>query len=504
MILIIDFGSQTTHLIGRRIKDLGVNAEIISPENAVDYIRDSKPKGIILSGGPDSVYQENSILIDKQIFNFGIPVLGICYGLQLMSYFLGGEVVSGKKKEYGPAILTIKKENPLFFNLPDKLEVWMSHGDEVKSPPKGAVVSGCTQTIKVASFAWEEKNFYGVQFHPEVQHTPKGMKILENFVFGICREIAVDKKIDIKNIITKLKEDLKGKAVCALSGGIDSAVAAVLSSKAIGDDLTCFYVDTGLMRYEQTKQVEDTFKKHFRLNLQVIYAKKEFLKALKGVVDPEEKRKVVGETFIRIFEKEAKKIKAKYLVQGTIYPDVIESKGTKHSDKIKTHHNVGGIPEYHSFTIVEPLKYFYKDEVRSIAKELSFPETIIHRHVYPGPGLAVRVIGEVTEEKLDILRQADRIVVEEIKKAGIYNDIWMAFAVFSGIKTTGVGGDERKYGETIAVRVIESKDTMTADWVRLPYKVLARISNRITNEVFQVVRVVYDITTKPPSTMEWE
>jgi GMP synthase (glutamine-hydrolysing) len=508
MILIIDFGSQTTHLIGRRINDLGVNVQIVIPGEAFNAITKYKPRGIILSGGPSSVYGKDALLIDKKIFDFGIPVLGICYGLQLMAQVLGGKVAKGKKKEYGPALFSLSLSNPLFSgwdNRRNKFKVWMSHFDQVINPPGESVITGSTESVEVAAFSDESKNLYGIQFHPEVHHTEYGKEIFENFIYKICNENPLGRK----NKIEELKEDIKksigeNKAVCALSGGIDSSVAAYLAYQVIGKNLTCFYVDTGLMRNGETLEIRETFKNKLKLPVVIINAEKEFLGALKGITDPEEKRKIIGETFIRIFEREALKLGSKILIQGTIYPDVIESQGTKHSDKIKTHHNVGGIPEKHGFKIVEPLRMFYKDEVREIAKDLKFPESIIHRHVFPGPGLAVRIIGEVTREKLDILRKADEIVVEEIKKSGLYDGIWMAFAVFTGVKSTGVTGDERKYGETIAIRAIESKDTMTADWSRLPYDLLASISNRIVTEVFEVVRVVYDITTKPPGTMEWE
>ncbi len=508
MIVIIDFGSQTTHLIGRRIRDLGVKSEIILPQDAFKSIKKFSPRGIILSGGPASVFGKDALLVDKAIFELGIPVLGICYGLEVLGQMLGGKVAPGEKKEYGPTSFSLKKECSLFANWGKNkkdFKVWMSHFDQVIEPPKGSVVVGSTPAVKIAAFADEKKKIYGIMFHPEVHHTQYGQEILNNFVVKICGENPLLGTKKIEEIKQYLKKEIgNSKAVCALSGGIDSSVTAYLTHQVIGKNLTCFYVDTGLMRIGETEEIKNTFRNKLKLPLVVIDGKKDFLKALKEITEPEEKRKIIGEAFIRVFEREAKKIGAKILVQGTIYPDVIESQGTKHSHKIKTHHNVGGIPEKHGFKLVEPLRMFYKDEVRKIAQELNFPKEMVTRHVFPGPGLAVRLIGEVTEKKLDILKRADAIVIEEIKKAGLYDQIWMAFAVYTGIKTTGVTGDERKYGETIAIRAIESKDTMTSDWVRLPYDVLARISERIVTEVFEVVRVVYDITTKPPATMEWE
>jgi len=512
MIYIVDFGSQTTHLIGRRIRDLGVAVEIILPQNAVAKIKKLRPNGIVLSGGPASVYGKKALLVDKKIFQLGTPILGICYGLEVIGHLLGGKVASGKKKEYGPAFVRLRRTtagkpaSALFNSLPKtEFKVWMSHFDQVIELPKGMLTIGSTDTVANAAFYDKKKKIYAIMFHPEVHHTEYGVEILKNFIFKICQERPVISKEKIREIKRFLKKEIGSeKAVCALSGGIDSSVTAFLTYKVIGKNLTCFYVDTGLMREGETEEVKNTFGNKLKLPLKIIDAKEDFLKALKGVVEPEKKRKVIGETFIRVFEKEAKKLGAKILIQGTIYPDVIESKGTKHAEKIKTHHNVAGLPEKHGFKIVEPLRMLYKDEVREIADELKFPAEIISRHVFPGPGLAVRIIGEVTERKLEILKKADTIVVEEIKKAGLYEKIWMAFAVFTGVKSTGVTGDERKYGETIAIRAIESKDTMTADWVRLPYSVLAKISERIVTEVFEVCRVVYDITTKPPATMEWE
>lgn len=510
MIVIIDFGSQTTHLIERRIKDSGVKTKIILPEKAFPTISSYKPKGIILSGGPASVYGEKALLIDKKIFYLGIPVLGICYGLELIGSLLGGKVASGKKKEYGAATLALDKKlaevSPLLVNIPkNKFKVWMSHFDQVVKLPENFVNYGSTATVRYAVFGNEKKKIYALMFHPEVHHSQYGREILKNFVFNICGEKADANLEKISQIKELIKKHIgQEKAVCALSGGIDSSVAAYLAYQVIGKNLTCFYVDTGLMRVGEKEEIENNIKMKLRLPLKIINAKKEFLKGLKGVIDPEKKRKIIGRTFIRVFEKEAKKIGAKILIQGTIYSDVIESQGTKHSHKIKSHHNVAGLPQKHGFKIIEPLRNLYKDEVREIAGQLKFPKELINRHIFPGPGLAIRIIGKVTEKKLGILKKADAIVVEEIKKAGLYDKVWMAFAILAGIKTTGVAGDERKYGETIAIRAIESKEAMTADWVRLPYQVLARISQRITTEVDEVVRVVFDITTKPPGTMEWE
>lgn len=514
-IVILDFGSQTTHLIARRIKELGVGAKILPHDTTLPQILSQNPYGIILSGGPASVYDKNAPRCNGQIFQSGLPILGICYGLQLLTHLLGGKVEKGLKKEYGPALLKMANGKPaspaggwqMANGLPEKLTVWLSHGDEVVKLPPGFTVIGSTEQVPFTFVGNIPRKIYGVQFHPEVSHTPRGAQILKNFISKICA-CQLQKKMgpSVKNIIEEIKEQLGQKqAVCALSGGVDSAVAAVLTHQAIGKNLTCFYVDTGLMRQGETAQIVEAFKKHFCLNLKVIRAQKIFLKNLKGVKNPEKKRKIIGQTFIRVFEKEAQKLgQVPFLVQGTIYPDIIESKGTTQSDKIKSHHNVGGLPKNHRFQIIEPLKYFYKDEVRQLAKKLGFPKELILRQVFPGPGLAIRIIGEVIPRKLKILRQADFIVFEEIKKARLYKKLWMAFAILAGVKTTAVMGDGRVYGETIALRAIESRDAMTADWARLPYPLLAKISSRIVNEVPGVSRVVYDITTKPPATMEWE
>ncbi|MBI2593527.1 glutamine-hydrolyzing GMP synthase [Candidatus Daviesbacteria bacterium] len=507
MIIIIDFGSQTAHLISRRIRELGQTVMVVEPEDAIERIKEQNPQGIIFSGGPASVYGKNSPTVDKQIFEMRIPILGICYGQQLIAHILDGKVSPGKIKEYGPAVVTIEKDSPLFENTAKEFNVWMSHGDEVKKAPGGFKIVAHTKTIPVAAISNEKKKIYAIQFHPEVIHTQFGQTLLGNFL-KICGIEPKRQEIDsvfIEGLIDNIRQSLGNeKAICALSGGVDSSVAALLVHKAIGENLTCFYIDSGLMREGETDLLKEVFKENYDMRIEVIDAEDEFLDVLRGVIDPEKKRKKIGETFIRVFEKEAKKLGAKFLVQGTIYPDVIESQGSKHSEKIKSHHNVGGLPEDMEFTLVEPLRTFYKDEVRLIGQILGMPESITKRQPFPGPGLAVRIVGEVNKDNLKILRKADAIVREEIENFGFTNNLWQAFAVFTGIKTTGVRGDQRVYGETIAIRAIEAKDAMSADFAKLPWGLLQRISNRIVTEVPDVNRVVYDISTKPPATMEWE
>ncbi|NTU72989.1 glutamine-hydrolyzing GMP synthase [Candidatus Roizmanbacteria bacterium] len=506
MIVIVDFGSQTTHLIGRRIREMGCDVVIVNPEVVLDHT--TNVKGIILSGGPASVYGKGSPTIDKKIFELNIPVLGICYGEQIISYLLGGEVKPGKKKEYGPATLTITDlTSPLLKSLPQDLNVWMSHGDAVVKIPPGFKTTGVTETIPYAVIENEKKKMYGIQFHPEVVHTQFGEVLLQNFL-TICNIHFQKHELDVEyvnNMIEDIKESIgEEKAICALSGGVDSSVAALLVHKAIGHRLTSIYIDSGLMRKDETKTLREVFKTHYRMNVKIVHAGKLFLKNLKGVTDPEQKRKVIGKTFIKVLEIEAKKLKAHFLVQGTIYPDIIESAGTKHASKIKSHHNVGGLPKNMKLGLVEPLRNFYKDEVRKAGSLLGMSDSIVQRRPFPGPGLAIRIIGEVTERKLAILRACDAIVKEEVKNAGLELTLWQAFAIFTGLKTTGVRGDERVYGETIAIRAIEAKDAMSAHWARIPYEVMDKMSVRIVNEVRAVNRVVYDISNKPPATMEWE
>ncbi len=510
MILLIDFGSQTTHLIFRRLRELGSDVVITIPESAMQKVSEVKPQGIILSGGPAAVFEKESPTIDPEIFKLGIPVLGICYGQQLMCHLLEGEVVAGRKREYGPAEVRVQGTGyrvQLLKDIPEKFTAWMSHGDQVIKIPEGFETLGKTETIPHAIIENKNKKLFGIQFHPEVVHTEFGEQLLKNFL-EICGIEITKQEINnafVENLIKDIKDSVGNeKAVCALSGGVDSSVAALLVHKAIGKNLTSVYVDSGLMREGETETLREVFRNKYKMNVDIVDARQDFLKALKGVVDPEEKRKVIGKTFIEVFEKEAKKINAKFLVQGTIYPDVIESAGSKHSQKIKSHHNVGGLPEDMNLVLVEPLRNFYKDEVRKIGSILGLPDEIIARQPFPGPALAVRIIGEVTEEKLSILRRADKIVLEEIEKAGLDKKLWQFFAVFTGIKTTGVRGDQRFYGETIAIRAIEATDAMSANFAKLPYDVLEKISTRIVNEVKEVNRVVYDITNKPPATMEWE
>ncbi|OGD61690.1 glutamine-hydrolyzing GMP synthase [Candidatus Beckwithbacteria bacterium RIFCSPLOWO2_02_FULL_47_23] len=501
MIVVIDFGGQTCHLIARRVRELGVYSEIVNYKEALKTLK-TKPglEGIILSGGPSFVNLPGSPSIDKTVFNLGVPVLGICYGMQLMGKVLGGKVGVGKAKEFGIVNARLR-QSPLFAKVGNKQSVLMSHGDQVLKLPSGFINLGSSTNVPNA--AMSKNNLYAVQFHPEVVHTPSGMKILNNFLFKICKaKKSWDHFKWLNNQLQLIKEQVGNqKVICGLSGGIDSATAAAIVYKAIGRNLRCVYVDTGLMRTGETKQISKAFGK----SLVVIRAEDKFLKALKGATDPEKKRKIIGALFIRIFEAEAKKWQAKFLVQGTIYPDVIESaKLHDAAETIKSHHNVGGLPAKMNLELIEPLRDLYKDEVRKTAAKLKLPKAVISRQPFPGPGLAVRIRGEVTRQRLARLRQAEAILQEEAKKFKLPEGIWVTEAIYVPLQTTGVKGDGRSFDEMIAIRSLTSVDAMTADWTRLPYDLLAKVSTRIVNEVPGINRVVYDITTKPPATMEWE
>lgn len=506
-IYVLDFGSQYSHLITRRIRELGVMAELVPANFSLDKIKESS--GVILSGGPQNLSESGALRIDKKIYDLGVPVLGICYGMQLTAYELGGKVKAGKKREYGPTKVKVDYTSPIFKGLDLEQDTWMSHGDQVTKLPKGFESIASSEDTVNAAMANKEKNIYALQFHPEVVHTKNGLKILQNFV-NLTKAKATWKMEDIITTqVEKIKSSVgKEKVVCALSGGVDSAVAAAIVHKAIGKNLFCFYVDTGLMRTGETDAIKKFFKTQKHINLKIVDAEKEFLKKLKGVTDPEKKRKIIGELFIRIFEREAKKIGgAKWLVQGTLYTDAISSGVSvgKTAAVIKSHHNVGGLPKKFGFKLIEPLRELYKDEVRQVGKILGLPDEIVYRIPFPGPGLAVRIIGEVTKDKLDLLRKADLIVREEIPKTEIAKDPSLFYYVaLPDIRSVGVQGDSRTYGHPIIFRAITTTDFMTAHFAKIPYEVLEKISNRITNEIKGINRVVYDITSKPPATVEWE
>ena len=509
-IVVIDFGSQYSMLIVRRVRECHVYCELVPYDTPWEKITTLNPKGFILSGGPASVYAPGAPLAPTYIYEKHLPVIGICYGMQLIAYQLGGQVSPGEKHEYGHAILHISTEDcPLFAGLPTSLPVWMSHGDQIIEMPLGFKALAYTENSPIAVMG-SDKGIFGLQFHPEVAHTPQGKSIFQNFVYRICGcQGNWTPTRFIAESIDKIKKQVgAGRVICALSGGVDSAVTATLVHRAIGDNLTCLFINNGLLRREEPERVLNTFQRNLKMDIVHVDASERFLKRLRGVIDPEMKRHLIGEEFIRVFEEEAAKLgRFDFLAQGTLYPDVIESSTaieTKASTKIKSHHNVGGLPAKMKFNLIEPLRYLFKDEVREVGLALSLPEDMVWRQPFPGPGLAIRIIGEVTKERLEILRAADWIVMNEIKKAKLYRQLWQSFAVLTGVKSVGVMGDHRTYGYLIAVRAINSEDAMTADWARLPYDLLARISDRIVNEVPNVNRVVYDVTSKPPATIEWE
>lgn len=507
LILILDFYGQYNQLIARRIRECNVYSEIVPFNTSIEKIKEKNPKGIIFTGGPASVYGENAPKCDKEIFNLGIPVLGICYGMQLMTDMLGGKVKQANKKEYGVTKVKINNNSKLFSEFTNENDCLMSHTDYVEVLPQGFENIGFTENCPNAAMQNVSKKFYGIQFHPEVNLTNNGIKLLKNFVYNICECSGLWKMNSFaEETVKAIKEKIGDKkALCALSGGVDSSVAAALINKAIGKNLTCIFVDHGLLRKNEAEEVEEVFTKNFDVNFVKVDAKERFLTKLKDVSDPEKKRKIIGEEFIRVFEEEAKKIgTVDYLVQGTIYPDVIES-GVGVGAKIKSHHNVGGLPDYVDFKeIVEPLRDLFKDEVRKVGLELGLPEFLVYRQPFPGPGLAIRVIGDITENKLEILKEADYIFREEIANAGLDRSINQYFAVLTNIKSVGVMGDGRTYDYTIALRAVNTSDFMTAEWTKIPYVVLEKVSSRIVNEVKNVNRVVYDITGKPPATIEWE
>ena len=508
-IIVIDFGSQYSMLIARRVRECHVYCELVPHDTPWEKITSLNPRGFILSGGPASIYAPEAPLAPIYIYESHLPVMGICYGMQVITHQLGGQVSPGEKHEYGHAILHISDENcPLFTGLSSPLPVWMSHGDQIVEMPPGFKALAYTENSPIAVVGNSE-GIFGLQFHPEVAHTPQGKNIFENFVYRICgcQGNWTSSKF-ITESIDKIREQVgRGNVICALSGGVDSAVTATLVHRAIGDNLTCLFINNGLLRREEPERVLNTFQRNLKMDIVYVDASERFLGRLRGVVDPEMKRRLIGKEFIKVFEEEAAKLgQVDFLAQGTLYPDVIESTTTetKTAAKIKSHHNVGGLPTKMKFTLIEPLRYLFKDEVREIGLALGLPEDMTWRQPFPGPGLAIRIIGEVTQEKVEILRAADWVVMNEIKKAKLYRQLWQSFAILTDVKSVGVMGDYRTYGYLIAVRAINSDDAMTADWARLPYDLLARISARIVNEVPNVNRVVYDITSKPPATIEWE
>ena len=509
MILIIDFGSQYNQLIARRVREFHVYCQIDPPNIDIDYIKNLSPKGIILSGGPASIYEKNSPKCDEAIFNLNIPVLGICYGMQFMISALGGTVKKSRKREYGFAELKVKEKAGLFKAVGGKTKTWMSHSDSITKLPRGFKITASTENTKIAATIHTKKHLYGLQFHPEVHHTEKGKVMLRNFLFDVCGcKRAWTMKSFAKNSVSQIR-DVVGdkKVILGLSGGVDSSVTALLLHHAVGKNLTCIFVDNGLLRKDEAKKLKKTFKQHLKINIRFVNAKTKFLKALSKITNPEKKRKIIGKIFMDVFEAEAGKIKgAEFLAQGTLYPDIIESQSAfgGPTSVIKSHHNVGGLPKNMKLKLVEPLKYLFKDEVRLLGKALGLDEDLIWRQPFPGPGLAIRIIGEINNKRLLILRNVDDILLDEIKSSGYYRKLWQSFAVLLPIKSVGVMGDKRTYENIVAIRAVTSKDAMTADWAKLPHKLLGKISNRIINEVSGVNRVVYDISSKPPSTIEWE
>jgi GMP synthase (glutamine-hydrolysing) len=510
-ILILDFGSQYTQLIARRVREQSVYSEIHPFDLPLESIRAMRPAGIVLSGGPSSVYDEQAPTISPELYDLGIPVLGICYGAQLTAKLLGGKVVAADKHEYGRAHIAITRSDPIVFGfqLGEELAVWMSHGDRVEALPAGFSLVAESDNCPAAAFANPERQIACVQFHPEVVHTPRGAEILSNFLFRICDcrgDWSMASFVDEEVAAVRKQVGDSGRVICGLSGGVDSSVTAALLHRAIGDRLVCIFVDNGLLRLGERENVAKVFRDHFKVDLRIADATEQFLTALEGVTDPERKRKIIGAEFIKVFEREASTIEnARWLAQGTLYPDVIESVSFKGpSATIKSHHNVGGLPENMKLDLIEPLRELFKDEVRELGEQLGLPRPMIHRQPFPGPGLAVRCLGELSKPRLDALRAADAIIEEEIRAAGLYEAIWQSFGVLLPVKSVGVMGDQRTYAEALAVRAVYSRDGMTADWVQLPYDILGEISRRVINEVRGINRVVYDITSKPPGTIEWE